>query len=70
MKEASHGVNQYHGMKYELVIHFLRSNTHLPKRLSFPCFNQNSLKLVKNAFYFILKAFVLTFLVTWENSRD
>ena len=39
---------------------YLKSDFHLPKKVLFICFNENPLKVVKNAFYFILKAhFVL-----------
>ena len=38
----------------------LNSDSHLPKNLCFICFNENPLKTMKNASYFILKAlFVL-----------
>ena len=38
----------------------LKSETHLPKKFLFVCFNESPLELMKNAFYFILKAlFVL-----------
>ena len=35
---------------------FLKSDSHLPKKFIFICFNENHLKIMKNAFYFILKA--------------
>ena len=39
---------------------FLKSDSHLPKKFLFICLNESPLKLMKNAFYFILKAlFVL-----------
>ena len=42
------------------VFDILNSNSHLPKKKKFICFNDSSSKLMKNAFYFILKAvFVL-----------
>ena len=38
----------------------LKSDSHLPKKYIFICFNKSPLKMMKNAFYFILKAlFVL-----------
>ena len=38
----------------------LKSDSHLPKKFLFICFNESPLKIMKNAFYFILKAlFVL-----------
>ena len=37
-----------------------RSDSHLPKKKGFICFNANPLKMMKNVFYFIIKAlFVL-----------
>ena len=52
------------------VIHpdrLLKSDSHLPKKFLFICFNESRLKVMKNVFCFILKAlfvlkiFVLTF---------
>ena len=41
----------------------LKPVSHLSKRITFICFNENLLKMMKNAFYFILKAlFVLKIL--------
>ena len=38
----------------------LKSNSHLPKKFLFICFDEGPLKMMKNAFYFILNAlFVL-----------
>ena len=34
---------------------FLESNSHPSKKVGFICFNKSPLKMVKNAFYFILK---------------
>ena len=34
----------------------LKSDSHLPKKFPFICFNESPSKLMKNAFYFILKA--------------
>ena len=34
----------------------LKSYSHLPKKFLFICFNESPLKMMKNAFYFILKA--------------
>ena len=43
-----------------LGIKILKSDSHLPKKFLFIYFNESPLKLMKNAFYFILKAlFVL-----------
>ena len=42
---------------------FLKSDSHLPKKIYFICFNDSPSKVMKNAFYFILKAlFVLKIL--------
>ena len=35
---------------------FLKLDSHLPKKSFFICFNDSSSKLIKNVFYFILKA--------------
>ena len=44
-------------------IHFvevLKSDSHLPNKIIFICFNESPLKMIKNAFYLIIKAlFVL-----------
>ena len=38
----------------------LKLDSHLPKKFLFICFNESPLKMMKNAFYFILKTlFVL-----------
>ena len=37
----------------------LNSNSHLPKKLFFICFNDGPSKVIKNAFYFILKSLFL-----------
>ena len=38
----------------------VKSDSHIPKNFCFICFNESPLKLMKDAFYFILKAlFVL-----------
>ena len=43
-----------------LILWILKSDSHLPKKIYFICFNVSSPKMMKNAFYFILKArFVL-----------
>ena len=36
--------------------HSLKSDSHLPKKIVFVCFNESPLKVMKYAFYFILKA--------------
>ena len=39
---------------------YLKSDSHLPKKICFTCLNENPSKMMKNAFYLILKArFVL-----------
>ena len=44
-------------------IHPLKSDSHLPKKFIFICFNKIPLKMMKNTFYFTLKAlFVLKYL--------
>ena len=35
----------------------LKSDSHLPKKILFICFNERPSKMIKNAFYFILKVF-------------
>ena len=40
-------------LRFQLVQ--LKSDSHLPKKLLFISFNESSLKMMKNAFYFILK---------------
>ena len=35
----------------------LNSDFHLPKKVGFICFNENPLKMMKNAFYFLFKSF-------------
>ena len=35
---------------------YLKSDSHLPKKGFFICFNDSPSKMMKNAFYFILKA--------------
>ena len=38
----------------------LKSDSQVPKRAGFVCFNESPLKMIKNAFYYMLKAlFVL-----------
>ena len=34
----------------------LKSDSHLPRKICFICFNESPLQMTKNAFYFILKA--------------
>ena len=51
----------------------LKSHSHLPKKICFICFNESPLKLMKNAFYFILntlvvlKILVLVVEFSWKN---
>ena len=40
----------------EMVIILLKSDSHFPKKNCFICFNENPLKMMKNVFYFIIKA--------------
>ena len=50
------------------ALSYLKLDSHLPKRFLFICFNESPSKLMKNAFYFILKAlFVLEIfkLLSW-----
>ena len=35
----------------------LNSDFHLPKKVGFICFNEDPLKMMKNAFYFLFKSF-------------
>ena len=37
----------------------LKSDSHLPKKVFYIFFNDSSLKIMKNAFYFILKALLV-----------
>ena len=42
------------------IADILKSDSHLPNKTIFVCFNESPLKMMKNAFHFILKAlFVL-----------
>ena len=43
---------------YDILIQDFNSDSHLPK-IFFICFNDSSSKMMKNAFYFILKALFL-----------
>ena len=46
--------------KLKPLFFYLKSDPHLPKKNIFICFNESALKVIKNAFYSILKAlFVL-----------
>ena len=36
-------------------VSFLKSESQIPKKLFFSCFNESPLKMMKNTFYFILK---------------
>ena len=38
---------------------YLESDSHLPKKICFICFNESPLKLMKNAFYFILNTLLV-----------
>ena len=46
----------------------LKSDSHLPKKICVICFIESPLKMVKNAFYFILKVFIMTFWPFRKNS--
>ena len=43
-------------MFYEGIC-FMKSDCHLPKQICFICIYESPLKMMRNAFYFILKAF-------------
>ena len=47
------------------------SDSNLPKKVFFICLNESPLKMMKNAFYFMLKALIVikifNFLLMWEN---
>ena len=50
----------------------LNSDFHLPKKVGFICFNENPLKMMKNAFYFIIKVFLvlkLFKLLCWHGEK-
>ena len=52
------GIRRYNVKTRDFPV-LLKSNSHLPKKI-FICFNESPLKMMKNAFYFIVKAlFVL-----------
>ena len=54
---------------YGYLSTYLKPDFHLPKKVLFICFNESPLKMMKNAFYFILKAlFVLKILnfLSWH----
>ena len=42
--------------KHENTFISLKSDSHHPKKFVFICFNKSPLKVMKNAFYFILEA--------------
>ena len=45
---------------FKILTDFLKSDPQLPKKKYLICFNESPLKMMQNAFYFILKAlFVL-----------
>ena len=55
-----------------VIANGLKSDSNLPKKLCFICFNDSPLKMMKNAFYFTLKAlFILKIFMTpwpcWKN---
>ena len=50
------GIKKFRG-NYEILVKVGLSPS--KKKILFICFNKNSLKIMKNTFYFILKAFVL-----------
>ena len=45
-----------HFINKKLHFLFLKSDSYLPKKFCFTCFIKSALKMMKNAFYFILKA--------------
>ena len=42
--------------KLQEINQSFKSDSHLPKKILFICFNDSPLKMMKNVFYFILKA--------------
>ena len=42
-----------------LLKKYLKLDSHLPKNIYFICFDESSLNMMKNAFYFILKALLV-----------
>ena len=62
--------------KFPKILLYLNLDPHLSKKIVFICFNENLLKMMKNAFYFYLKStfrsqdiqlFVLTF---WKCAKN
>ena len=43
-------------IKTTRFLRYLKSQSQLPKKICFICFNENPLKRMKNAFYLILEA--------------
>ena len=55
-----HGLKLWRHNLYFKISFFLKSDSPLPKKIIFICLNESPLQVMKNAFYFILKAlFVL-----------
>ena len=46
-------------IKFKKSILNLNSDSHLQKKIIFICFNQSPLKVMENAFYFMLKALLV-----------
>ena len=46
-------------IKFKKSILNLNSDSHLLKKIIFTCFNQSPLKVMENAFYFMLKALLV-----------
>ena len=47
------------------TIEILKSASHLPKKIIFIWFNESPLKMMKNAFYFIIKALFILKIFTF-----
>ena len=44
---------------FKCMTHYLKSDSHLSKKIFFICFNDSPSKMMKNAFYLILKALLV-----------
>ena len=49
------------------LMSFLKSDSHLPKKNRFICFNDSPSKIMKNAFYFILKVLFVLKILTFSS---
>ena len=52
-------ISQYSQGKTPELESLLKLDSHLPKKFCFICFTESPLKMMKNAFYFILKALLV-----------